>query len=149
MEYSKTGTETEMLPPPYTASAEGFDEEEEEDLPTTNITIHAPTIIHGSHNVVPVSLMDSTRLAAVFTSLLSQKIAAQGAGRQSNFNVQINCGVNVIGDRNILGHLGVRPRPVQSSSVAEGVVAETALLGKRKASEVCCKLSISPFEISG
>jgi hypothetical protein len=143
-----TATETEMLPPPYTPPPSGFydDEEEEEFAPTTNITIHAPISIHGSHNVISGPMMDPTRLAGLLISSLNQKYTVTSS-RQSNITIQINCGMNVVGERNIVGNVGLRPRTVLSGAtlsmqgtpaVPEAIAASTILHGKRKASEVCC-----------
>jgi hypothetical protein len=137
-----------MLPPPYTPPVNGFffdeDDEEEETVPTTNITIHAPTSINGSNNVVTLAMLDSTRITGLLVSVMNQKIAATGG--QSHFTIQINCGMAVVGDRNIVSNVGLRPRPVvpaPASSSAQATPADPEAVsenkvspGKRKASEV-------------
>jgi hypothetical protein len=153
-----TARETEMLPPPYTPPANGFfdDEEEEDFIPTTNITIHAPTNIHGSHNVITGPMMDPTRLAGLLISALNQKING-ACGRQSNINIQINCGTNVVGEKNVFGSVGMRTRPMVPvvpapaqgvSVIPEAVAASPVVLGKRKASEVCCRIYLSPLALT-
>jgi hypothetical protein len=149
-----TATElTDMLPPPYTPPAHGFldedDEEEEESAPRTNISIHAPTSIHGSNNIVTMPMLDTTRLAGIIMTAINQKITAVGS-QQNHFNIHINCGINIVGERNIVGNLPMRKYPMpgvpSTSTMAEVTPTPTvpnqatvspASLGKRKASEVC------------
>jgi hypothetical protein len=141
-------TDSEIFPPPYTPPANSFFDEDDEDAEaaqTTNITIHAPTSIHGSHNVVTVPMIDSARIAGLLMSVMNQKITVAG-GRQSNLNVQINCGMTVVGDRNVVGNVGLRTRPIvpapTSSSTQgtpadpEAVTTSTLSREKRKPSEV-------------
>lgn len=147
MEFTNTSTATEVLPPPYTPPVEdmfGDDgEEEESTVPTTNITINAPTSVHGSHNVVSLSSMDPSRLTAILMSALNQKL--QQTEQQNNYNIQLNCGITVMGDRNVIGNVGVRSRPalattaaVQSTgrTVAEDAAKTTLPSRKRRPSEV-------------
>jgi hypothetical protein len=148
MDYTDTNHETEALPPPYTPPTDDLYDDDEPALPTTNIIIHAPTVIHGSNNVVSVSPIDTTRLAAIILASLNQRNqAALVTGRQTNINFNFNCGMNIVGDKNLVGNVALRNRAVlpagasQSSTkaAASGVedVAGTVMLGKRKASEVC------------
>ncbi|KAF2428858.1 hypothetical protein EJ08DRAFT_650835 [Tothia fuscella] len=143
MNFNTQDQEAEALPPPYTPPTENlFDEEEE--APATTITIHAPTVIHGSNNIVSLSPIDTPRLAALLASALNQKNQATLlSGRQSNFNFTFNCMVNVVGDRNVIGNVGLRSRagapvagPVKATE-ATGVddMPNATSLGKRKASE--------------
>lgn len=152
-------TETEVFPPPYTPPTEDLFGDDDEDFmaPTTNITIHVPTSIHGSNNIVNMPPLDTTRVAAILMAALNQKNnqAAMVGARQSNFNIQFNCGVHVVGDKNVVGNVGIRPRPTQTNPAAPSPASPTSpapvptmsmvsIASKRQASEVCyssCKQS--------
>jgi hypothetical protein len=157
-------------PPPYTPPAPNLftteeDEEDEEDdgedsQPTTNLIIHAPTIVHGSGNIIAVPPPDVPRLTAALVATVSQKVHLP-----RNFSIQINCDVNITGDRNIVGSPAIRPfvtSPQQQAVAAaaarqvaqrHGVTERSPLNGnagvampmhgerKRRTSEVCISLT--------
>jgi hypothetical protein len=110
---STTGLQSHIFPdpPPYTppthglfADATGEEDEEEDSQPTTTFVIHAPTTVHGSSNIIAVSPPDVPRLTAAVVASISQKMHLP-----RSFSIQINCGVNVIGDKNIVGSPAIRP----------------------------------------
>lgn len=147
MDFAHAVHETEALPPPYTPPADDLYDDDEPALPTTSIIIHASTTIHGSNNVVTVSPVDTTRLAAIVMAALNQKHqAALVTGRQTNFSFNVNCGMNIVGDRNVVGNVALRNRPAMPAVASQSAVkaatsgvedtTSAVLPGKRKASEV-------------
>ncbi|XTI88444.1 hypothetical protein V2W45_1396276 [Cenococcum geophilum] len=101
--------------------------------PTTTLHLNASTQIRGSHNLISVAPLDVPRFSALFLTLLRQ----QPGRARANLNLQLNCSVAVVGERNVLGTglgvMGVRARvavqEVQGAQEAQGV-------GKRRAREV-------------
>jgi hypothetical protein len=140
-----TTTETEMpLPPPYTPSTNPFispaEEEEEEEHPSTNITFNSPVTIHGSNNIVSFPSLDLIRMAATIIATVSQKA---GLEPSKNTSIQVNYGVTVIGDKNVVGSVGIRPlgprqqQGQQAATVAAAPSGNGASFSlKRKAEEV-------------
>lgn len=140
-------------PPPYTPPVHNFlradEDDEEESQSTTNFVIHAPTTVHGSGNIIAIPPPDVPRLTAAVIATVSQKMRLP-----RNFSVQINCGVNIIGDRNIVGSPAIRPLAANQQRPAASVAAQSSdgsgvpgwggrsvaismhNVGKRKASEV-------------
>ncbi|EON67380.1 hypothetical protein W97_06633 [Coniosporium apollinis CBS 100218] len=116
-------------PPAYTAHPDlSSDPEDEEDdcEPSTNITINASTNIQGSYNLIALSHSDPARLVAVVLGALNASSAR--TSRRGDVHLNINCGITIVGDRNIVGapaasllkmkaEAGTAPRP----SVADGV----------------------------
>lgn len=137
-------------PPPYTPPPRNFfnnadEDDEEEPEPSITFTIHAPTTVHGSNNIIAIPPPDVARLTAAMIGSISQKL-----NLARNINVQINCGVSVIGDKNIVGNPAIRPLLKQQPAVCSLAAASDDVVtnnlpaltpthetGKRKASEVC------------
>ncbi|EMD01212.1 hypothetical protein BAUCODRAFT_21143 [Baudoinia panamericana UAMH 10762] len=146
-------------PPPYTASDEDSDTDFESDSSgeTTSpfkLTINAAHSIQGSNNIVPTSstlTLDATKLSTILVAALTQLngIATSAEtnstrARALKVELTVNCGVTVIGDRNVVGHMGVKPRfPQQQQQQQQQFVPVTAILhagnsgtgAKRKAEE--------------
>ncbi|KAF2813459.1 uncharacterized protein BDZ99DRAFT_496448 [Mytilinidion resinicola] len=109
---------------PYTANANftynpynpfaGDDSDAEDD--DTNLVINASTQIRGSGNVVAMPLIDAPRISAALFSVLK----TQGTGRRGTVNVQIHCGVTIVGERNVVGlqGLGLRPKATAATPAA-------------------------------
>ena len=148
---SNTPALPELNPPPYTPSAHNYlgldDEDEDEAQPTTTFTIHAPTTVHGSGNIIAVPPPDVPRLTAAVIATISQKMHLP-----RSINVHISCGVNVIGDRNVVGSPAIRPLATtsqqQAAAAAQAESGNTARVvpripipiynvSKRRAAEVC------------
>lgn len=154
-----TTSATEMLPPPYTPPtnphlfptfSEGDEEDEEqEETPSTNITLNAPVTIHGSNNFISFATADFTRMAAMIIATVQKPTAPKGAaGRTVNANINVNCGITVVGERNFVGPPAMRPlgtrlqqlrqhREAQAAAVAGATSAGASGSLKRKAEEVC------------
>lgn len=132
---------SETAPPPYTCSEEDSDFDEDDcDEPSmpVKLTLNAAHSIHGSNNLIPTSptpLADATRFSTLLLHAVNQINAATAAsnstadrrsrGRRGvKVDLTINCGLTVIGDRNVIGNVGVRPKnPVGAvSSNAAAVV---------------------------
>ncbi|KAF2496308.1 hypothetical protein BU16DRAFT_617762 [Lophium mytilinum] len=100
---------------PYTANANytynpynpfaGDDSDSEDD--DTTVVINASTQIRGSGNVIAMPLIDAPRISAALFSVLK----SHSTGKRGTVNVQIHCGVSIIGERNVVGLQGVGLRP--------------------------------------
>ncbi|KAK4560441.1 hypothetical protein LTR86_005637 [Recurvomyces mirabilis] len=126
-------------PPPYTPSerndvdTDTDSDDEGEPTPSSppvKLTINAAHRIQGSNNLVPTSptpLADATKFSAVLLAAVQQLNAAAAAAEAStgtarralNVDLTINCGITVIGDRNVVGNVGLKAK----SSLAANDVA--------------------------
>lgn len=125
-------------PPPYEDSLSDIDcdcEQEEEDLAAghsshdskpLSLTINSASSVHGSNNVLqtpPPPYSEITALSTAILGALSQlNNAAESSAttttstsqhkrlRSLKIDLTINCGITVIGDRNVAGGIGLRPR---------------------------------------
>ncbi|KAK5722502.1 hypothetical protein LTR15_005733 [Elasticomyces elasticus] len=76
------------------------------------LTINAAHHIQGSNNLVPTSpslLADTTRFSTLLLAAVS-KLNEAAEGRKLNVNLTINCGITVVGDRNVVGNVGLKPK---------------------------------------
>jgi hypothetical protein len=141
-------------PPPYT-DADSDDAEDYEQLQQQHkLTINADHKITGQGNLVSINpsvLADATKFSAILLKTIAvlNAAATSTAGGDGNdqarrplcVDLTINCGVHVIGSRNVVGNIGLKrkaavPTPEGSSTAAEMVDlgAEGAVGGaKRKA----------------
>lgn len=136
-------------PPPYSLDDEMDSDSEEEPAPLpVKLTINAAHTINGSNNLIPTSpavLQDATKFSTLLlhavnqinaANTLANSEAAQSSKmrRAIHVDLTINCGVTVAGDRNVIGHVGVRPRnqALVATCGGEGAVVAGA---KRKAEE--------------
>lgn len=140
----------EAAPPPYTSSDSGndSDDEEEDDEPQSplKLTINAPHSIQGSNNLVPTSptpLADATKFSSLLLHAVNQMNNVANAPdmkprRNVKVELTINCGITVVGDRNVIGNVGLRPRPPPTAIAGPiGGLGSNAVVGaKRKAEEV-------------
>lgn len=123
------------------------DEDEESSVPL-KLTINAAHAIHGSNNLVPTSpttLADATKLSAVLMAAINQLNQASDAAsalesrkRTVHVDLTINCGITIVGDRNVVGNVGVRPKlPALAVAGPGAAMGDNAVVGaKRKAEEV-------------
>ena len=137
----------EADPPPYSPSEdEDNDSDDEEDshpVQPLKLTINAAHSIRGTNNLVPTSpapLADATKFSTLLLHSINQINNAQNISRRPlRVDLTINCGITVIGDRNVIGAVGLRPKG--GLNVIEGAVPDLrsgAVVGaKRKAEEVC------------
>jgi len=139
----------ECLPPPYTpaddSASDADSDTEEEETDDLHLKINASTTIHGSNNLVSIPQLDSARLSAILVSALrqhagqSQTMKSDGSMRATKVNVEINCGISITGDRNVVGNVPISLRRRQGENVtcpassampvapiAEAVMAATA-----------------------
>ena len=129
-------------PPPYSESendsdADEDDDEEEPESPM-KLTINATNSIQGSHNLVPTSptpLSDATKFSTLLLHAVKQLNAAAEANKSLGslkVDLTINCGITVIGDRNVVGNVGLKPK----APGAGGAAPAPAIAGaKRKADD--------------
>jgi len=136
-------------PPPYTdTDSDAGDYEQQQ--PHHKLTINAEHKITGQGNLVPLNpsaLADATKFSAILLSAIARLNAAANADgdggqtRQLCVDLTINCGVTVMGSRNVVGNIGLKrkaPVPMPDGSKAAEVVlgAEGAVGGaKRKADD--------------
>ena len=145
-------------PPPYTdtdSDAGDYDQQ-----PHHKLTINAEHKITGQGNLVPLNpsvLADATKFSAVLLKVIAQLNAAATADgddqtRPLCVDLTINCGVTVMGSRNVVGHIGLKrkaPVPMPDGSQAAEVVlgSEGAVGGaKRKADDDGDEVSFSFLE---
>lgn len=130
------------LPPPYasagpTPAEEGsLYDEDQNPQPPPSIHINNSTTIRGSHNVVASVPYETAHLLAAIMGSLRRYNPQVVAG---NLQVRIDRGVNIVGDGNIVGAVGIRPRqPATANAVTPARVAPApapAMARKRKTEE--------------
>ena len=126
----------EVDPPPYAASDASDSDDEEANEPATKITINAASSIRGNNNLVPTAptlLADATQFSTLLLHAVNQINNAAAASPGRPVELTINCGFTVIGDRNVVGAVGMRPKGGPESPTDGGGVTVGA---KRKAEEV-------------
>jgi cytoskeletal protein RodZ len=144
-------------PPPYTESTSDTDDDSDDDdeQEPMKLVINANHTVHGSNNLVPTSpsiLADATKFSAILLSAVTQlNNAVAAANAQTGqphclrVDLTINCGIAVVGDRNVIGNIGLKPKaptltpngftpPAATDDTVMG--AESAVAGaKRKAND--------------
>ncbi|KAF4306239.1 hypothetical protein GTA08_BOTSDO05047 [Botryosphaeria dothidea] len=111
------------------------------------LSIDAATVIHGSNNVIAIPPVDGPRLTAILLSLLHGNLPTQQQQQQQQhlrpgtappafhhhvpghlpddgrrpLSVRINCGVRIVGDKNVLGALP--PQRVEGSRATSAAMA--------------------------
>ncbi|KAK6443457.1 hypothetical protein LTR95_000284 [Oleoguttula sp. CCFEE 5521] len=122
-------TDTLPPPPPYAASEASASDDEagdsDDDEQPLRLTINAQQAVHGNNNLVPISpspLADATRLSAMLVTALRQVNESSGK-RRVRVDLTINCGITVVGDRNVVGGVGLKAK----GSSAHGVAAAAAV----------------------
>ncbi|KAI7229994.1 hypothetical protein KC330_g7179 [Hortaea werneckii] len=133
----------DSAPPPYMPSehddyeddSEDEDNEPEDQQPPSSplkLTLNAAHNIQGSNNLVPTSpspLADATRFTTLLLAAVKQlnsaasepippsRIFSAAAKRVPLLNVDltINCGITIVGDRNVVGNVSLKPKaPAQA-----------------------------------
>ncbi|OQN98836.1 hypothetical protein B0A48_15182 [Cryoendolithus antarcticus] len=122
-------TDTLPPPPPYAASGASASDDEaddsDDDEQPLRLTINAQQAVHGNNNLVPTSpspLADATRLSAMLVTALKQ-VNESSDKRRVRVDLTINCGITVVGDRNVVGGVGLKSK----GSSAHGVAAAPAV----------------------
>lgn len=140
-------TPAESAPPPYSAADDDSDSEDDEDEPPVpmKLTVNAAHNIQGCNNLIPTSpqpLADATKFSTLLLHALNQINAANAATscdvtcsrkrrRALKVDLTINCGITVVGDRNVIGHVAMKQRePVPGASSNAAVAG-----AKRKAGD--------------
>jgi hypothetical protein len=125
-------------PPPYTdadSDSEDYDQQHK-------LTINAEHKITGQGNLVPINtsvLADATKFSAILLNAIAQLNSAanadgDGQTRPLCVDLTINCGVHVIGSRNVVGNIGMkRKAPIQMPESSTATAAEKANLGAESA----------------
>ena len=127
------------LPPPYTGPTPAEEDvnagdEEYNPQPPTSIQINASTSIRGSNNFVMSTPYDAVHITTTIMTAL-QKQNPQVA--TANFHVRIDRSVNIVGDRNLLGPFGLRPRQPVAANATTAPRVTAAVARKRKPEEQC------------
>jgi len=122
---------------------EGEDDDDDDgDATPLTLTINAAQSIRGSQNLIPTSptpLADASRFSAVLLAAMKQLHRPDATTASSSplnhavdnqiqpscrypisIAITINCGVTVVGDRNVIGHVAIRPKAPGES---EGAIA--------------------------
>ncbi|KAK4507436.1 hypothetical protein PRZ48_001171 [Zasmidium cellare] len=141
-------------PPPYSESDMESDDEDDSDDETSSssplkLTVNAAHSIQGSGNLVPTSatpLADATKFSTLLLHAVNQINAANKLASTSTtptcrrpikVDLTINCGITVVGDRNVIGNVGVKPK-APNGVAAPALPASTAAAvagAKRKSEE--------------
>lgn len=146
-------------PPPYSdpdTDADSDDEDPDEEEPM-KLVINASNTIHGSNNLVPTSpsaLADASKFSSILLHTIAQLNQAargrDGSMRPLRVDLTVNCGVAVVGDRNIIGTFGLKPKAPTLAPNGFAVDAQVAAAGaqvaagaKRKAED---EVSLSNLE---
>lgn len=147
-------TPPESAPPPYTATDEDsesdddlddMDDEEDDSSIPMKLTVNAAHNIQGCNNLVPTSphpLADATKFSTLLLHAVNQINAANAAAnsdvecsskrrRPLKIELTVNCGITVVGDRNVIGPVAMKPRDTLASTSSSSAVAGA----KRKADE--------------
>lgn len=129
-ERARNGTQQQptpsTAPPPYSESDMDSDDEDSDDESSpVKLIVNAAHSIQGSNNLVPTSptpLADATKFSTLLLHAVNQINAANSAAnanstggaptfrRPLKVDLTINCGITVIGDRNVIGNVGLRPK---------------------------------------
>jgi hypothetical protein len=108
---------SDIPPPAYTAEdnlSDSENEDEDEDPSPVTLVLNADTKVHGTGNMIATPpLADATRLSALLLAAVQSLNAAKTNAIEFEFgssspvlqvNLTINCGITVIGDKNVIGY---------------------------------------------
>ena len=147
------------LPPPYTTSdsdGDSTDGDDDDDAPpssTVKLTINAANSIQGSNNLVPTSptpLADAMKFSTVLLQAVKQindVVTSSDAKprRKVKVALTINCGITIIGDRNVIGNVGLKPKsPPDAIADSGAVMGASAVAGAKRRVEEVSHISITP-----
>ena len=132
-------------PPPYTEStSDSDDDSDDEEEEPMKLVINANHTVHGSNNLVPTSpsiLADATKFSAILLSAVTQlNNAVAAANAQTGHphclrvDLTINCGIAVVGDRNVIGNIGLKPKaPTLTPNGFTAAVTDDTTMGAESA----------------
>lgn len=112
------------------------DYEDDKDDETPDITINAATQIRGNGNIISITQMDSVRIANLIgTMLYGPQAGLTKPAKFPKFNITVNCGATVIGERNIVGPgLGDIARQMQVQQRNQALQAQAQAQARSAAS---------------
>lgn len=133
-------------PPPYTennSDSDSDDDSDDEEEPM-KLVINANHTVQGSNNLVPTSpstLADATKFSAILLSAVNQLNNAVAAANAQNgqshclrVDLTINCGIAVVGDRNVIGNVGLKPKaPTLTPKGFNGAATDDTVMGAESA----------------
>ncbi|KAK3708920.1 hypothetical protein LTR37_011250 [Vermiconidia calcicola] len=133
-------------PPPYTDSDSGSESDDEvEPESPLSLTINAAHSIQGCNNLVPTSptpLADATKFSTILLHAIKQlNNAAEpspSGRRRLKVDLTINCGITVVGHRNVIGSVGLKPKAAAAVVAGPGAATgsnNTVAGAKRKADD--------------
>ncbi len=154
-------TPPDTAPPPYKPSDSGDDSDDDNsdnDTPSSQplkLTINAAHSIQGSNNLVPTSptpIADATKFSTLLLHAVHQinrATAGSTTKRPINIDLTINCGITVIGDRNVVGHVGLKPKsPAEAIAGPGAVMGKDVVVGaKRKVEEVSLPVDLGRMRV--
>lgn len=119
-------------------SDEEYEDDSEPESPLS-LTVNAAHSIQGSNNLIPTSpspLADASKFSSLLLHAVNQlNNASTKSRRKLKVDLTINCGITVIGDRNVVGNVGLKARP-PPITIAGPQLGNSAVVGaKRKAEE--------------
>ncbi|KEQ58521.1 uncharacterized protein M437DRAFT_59126 [Aureobasidium melanogenum CBS 110374] len=104
------------IPPPAYCAEESLtdleDEEEDEDPSPVTLILNADTKVQGTGNMIATPpLADAARLSTLLLAAVQSLNAAKTSASESGsptpvlqVNLTINCGITVVGDKNVIGY---------------------------------------------
>ncbi|KAK6005218.1 hypothetical protein QM012_007997 [Aureobasidium pullulans] len=131
------------IPPPAYSAEEPLidlkDEEDDEDPFPVTLILNADTNIRGTGNMIATPpLADATRLSALLLAAVQSLNAAKESATESGsptpvlqVNLTINCGITVIGDKNVIGYKTQAVLPATSKRRFTGEDLDDAPEAKR------------------
>lgn len=144
----------ELAPPPYTDSrsfsppaSDGADSCHEDDsddhtarpVPKPmRVTINAAHQVQGSCNLLPINptgAHDAARIGAALAHTLEQIQNSRHRGRSRrresilHLDLTINCGITVVGHRNVIGPVTLKERSVEAAATTPQASATATVVG--------------------
>ncbi|KAH0371141.1 hypothetical protein KCU65_g2107, partial [Aureobasidium melanogenum] len=103
------------IPPPAYCAEENLsdlEDEEDEDPSPVTLILNADTKVQGTGNMIATPpLADATRLSTLLLAAVQSLNAAKTSATESGLpsptlqvNLTINCGITVVGDKNVIGY---------------------------------------------
>lgn len=141
-------------PPPYSLSGpsttnpanniaiddeDEFSENDDDDpSPDVNFTINATHNIRGNNNIVPTAATTYSIASKLSDALVGSiermhnpldSLGSRSSARRMKVSLTINCGITIIGDRNVVGnipHIGLKPKSPVGAVIAGPVDGQRA-----------------------
>lgn len=137
-------------PPPYEAAdsddeyGDDYGDPDSQPPSPLKLTINAANAIQGSNNLVPTSptaIADATRFSAILLQTVSHinhlaQVGIAQSPRTMKIDLTINCGLTIVGDRNVVGNVGLKPKSPMMVAGPSRSVNQAVVGAKRKAEDV-------------